>query len=505
MPSFAESRLGWRAGAVRGALALVAALAAAAGIPASAPGHATHRDGPAAGGELPVDASALGPRARPRAAGATARTASAAASPWCGTARRTDDRRNAAFGAEPTVKLVYAHPAGRPSRLRHFAPILQANAAVISRFVAEASGGRKTVRFDLGTRCGPQFADIQVVRLRHRASHYRGDDGLPTVEGDAPLRTELRAATRRQRAQKLLVFADGLHPAGPGELTVSGQTDDLPQDSTPGPRNAANRGGNLAVVFGPDRALPPQDADGFESRMFLHELLHTLGAVQEGAPHATVGGHCYDGSDVLCYRDNTARSALYTERACDAIGGAIGQPLDCGGDDYFNPAPEPGSYLARHWNVYDSVFLAACSDARVAAACAIDRGAAPAAAAPRLTAAADVLADGGARLGAATLDLDLSESTVAASASSTPIAVPAGRHRLETCLSVQGGQQSAPWRDCVTEDVEESPARAPETAVELARPSGGGTMVAVEVRLLAPDGRVVAASAPAQIEVPAAG
>lgn len=498
MPSVAESGLDLRAGAVRGALALVAACIALLAGAAAAPGHATHTDHASAGGDLPV-AAAPAPKAGPRATAAAASVAAAA--PWCGTARRTDDRRNATFGTEPTVKLVYAHPAGRPSRLRHFAAILQANAAVIARFVAEASGGRKTVRFDLGTRCGPQYADIQVVRLRHRASRYRGDDGLPTVEGDAPLRSELRAATRRQRGQKLLVFADGLHPAGPGELTVSGQTDDLPQDSTPGPRNAANRGGNLAVVFGPDRALPPQDAGGFESRMFLHELLHTLGAVQEGAPHATEGGHCYDGSDVLCYRDATARSALYTERACEPIGGAIGQPLDCGGDDYFNPAPAPGSYLARHWNVYDSAFLAPCSDPWVAAACAAVPAAAPSPSAAGPTAAADVLTEDGARIGAASLELALGETTVVAHASSTPIAVPAGRYRLETCLSVHGGQQSAPWRDCVAEDVEESPARAPETSVELARPSEGGTVVSVEVRLLGPGGVVVAASAPAALDV----
>jgi hypothetical protein len=52
---------------------------------------------------------------------------------------------------------------------------------------------------------------------------------------------------------------------------------------------------------------------------------------------------------------------------CPRIGGAIPQVYDCGRDDYFNPAPAAGSYLATHWNIYDNAFLAPCG--QVAPAC----------------------------------------------------------------------------------------------------------------------------------------
>ncbi len=469
-------------------LALVVLAVAGAGAAAAHTPHAARGEGTEAG----VVASAA--------------AVTAPAPPWCGSARRSDDTTHAAFAGAPTIKVVYAHRAARPSRLAHFAPILEANAAIIARAVSEAAGGRKTVRFDRGTACGPAFLDIQSVRLRGPASRYRGDDGLPTVEDGTALNAELRRALRGQRAQKFLVFADGLQP--PGDEVASGQTDDLPQDPRRSPRNAANLGGNLAVVFGRDGAPPPASASGFESGLFLHELLHTLGAVQASAPHATAGGHCFDGSDVMCYRDRTARSALYTDRSCAERPGPIRQHLDCGGDDYFNPAPPPGSYLARHWNVYDSAYLVACTDPRAAPACAPGPPAPRPAGRPAGPAAeAGVLpVHGGAALGAATVELALAETTLTAHGGSTPLALGEGEHRVETCLSVTGAGQSAPWRDCIAEDVEEARARAPVASVELALPSEPGSVVAVEVRVLAPDGsggwRTVAASAPAAAEIP---
>ena len=89
-------------------------------------------------------------------------TAEAAAAPgalpygWCGDERVTDDTAHAAL--PPTsarFKLIYAHPADRPDRFAAWRDALQADVALIQRFLASQSGGAKALRFDMGTRCGP--------------------------------------------------------------------------------------------------------------------------------------------------------------------------------------------------------------------------------------------------------------------------------------------------------------------------------------------------------------
>ncbi len=139
---------------------------------------------------------------------------------------------------------------------------------------------------------------------------------------------------------------------------------------TPGPGNVHNRGGFASVVFSRDgKEAPGAGARGWWPEGMLHEITHNLGGVQWSAPHSTqpVGlqdpryGHCWQGYDVMCYLED-AGAAHAMRNDCPRIGGAIPQTYDCGHDDYFNPSPAAGSYLATHWNVYDNDFLAPCAD-----------------------------------------------------------------------------------------------------------------------------------------------
>ncbi len=81
----------------------------------------------------------------------------------------------------------------------------------------------------------------------------------------------------------------------------------------------------------------------------LHELAHTMGAVQDEPPTSSDAGHCLDGLDILCYADGGS-GGTYSADACpDPTPGtadAADEQFDCNGDTYFHPAPPAGNPLA---------------------------------------------------------------------------------------------------------------------------------------------------------------
>src|SRR6476469_8963338 len=107
---------------------------------------------------------------------------------WCGDERTTDEVMHSALPASsPRFKVVYAHPADRPDRFAAWSDALQANVALVPRFLAAQSGGGKALRFDMGTRCGKQYLDAQVVHLRGPRADYVDNFGAIIDEVDARL------------------------------------------------------------------------------------------------------------------------------------------------------------------------------------------------------------------------------------------------------------------------------------------------------------------------------
>ncbi len=116
------------------------------------------------------------------------------------------------------------------------------------------------------------------------------------------------------------IFYDGNFPGICGIAEIS-------LDSRPTADNRNNSGG-YAVTY----------EKCWFSRTPMHENGHNQGAVQSGAPNHDGTQHCTEQLDVMCYPS--------TSRACPTS-----VLYDCGYDTYFDANPEPGEWLASHWNI----------------------------------------------------------------------------------------------------------------------------------------------------------
>jgi hypothetical protein len=281
---------------------------------------------------------------------------------WCGVPRTTDEVTAAVSPDAASVKVIYAYASDQAERFATVADRLQANVSLLSRYVAGQSGGRRTIRFDMGTSCGPSYVDIQTIALPGALSYY--------VEAGAPRFSRLAADVRARVApaagpRNYLVYGDGMR----GTNHVSGTGEFYYGDEAEQPAGTwHNEGGLVAAVWGLG-TLPPGPYS--DPTTMLHEITHNLGAVQGSAPNSTgevggvAAGHCVDEQDIMCYADGGPNNAM--RLVCPALSGSVTETYDCGGDDYFNATPPVGSWLASHWNLYDSSFLGACGSELMAA------------------------------------------------------------------------------------------------------------------------------------------
>lgn len=328
---------------------------------------------------------------------------------WCG------DEADARAGVEhvsaaertgaPNIKLVIARPRDVPDRMSHWANQLQGAAESIGVFVAQQSDGPtpsrlKTLRWDFGTPCDPYAVDLVMLDLPETQGYYMSSSGdsLDRVWGD--VRRRLPSSTAAAPRDYLIyVAADDSEPLNerpPGHPRgICGEAYS-PHDDQPGPANRANEGGYVGAVYG----------DCLTAAVVLHETAHMLGAVQAGAPHYVVSpdphGHCSDAADDVMCKGLVADHARRCPGASETELAAV---LDCGNDDYWAPrgTVQPGSWLAAHWNVANSTFLADCTELAPAcgtypAAALRGRQRAGAGARQTLTLASDTLASGTIRL-----------------------------------------------------------------------------------------------------------
>jgi hypothetical protein len=229
------------------------------------------------------------------------------------------------------VQAVYARPADRTDRYTQMLPYIRRWAGDVDTVLNTSAGevgATRHVRYVTNSSC-------QVV-VEHAVLSSNGDLNLATTMA------EMAALGYNRPDRKYLVWMDATELCGiaayfnDDRATRDNLNNGIPE--IPG------------VVARIDSGCWGLGAQG--ESIEAHELMHSLGSVQATAPHATLFGHCTDESDRMCYADG---SSVLLQTVCADREEAL---YDCDKDDYFNPNPPPGNYLATHWNTAGSEFLA---------------------------------------------------------------------------------------------------------------------------------------------------
>jgi hypothetical protein len=232
-------------------------------------------------------------------------------------------------------QLVYVHVQGEPDLSATAIPFLQQRLIPGANGVFEhTSDGKRAVRWvtrKVAGGCVPTVLKVTVPRSANVS-------GFPFSNiGNAVLHAV--GGVHANRSYLVMVDHADYDAAAGGPDCGLGQ---VRQDASPAASNQNNTGGAFAMVW----------ANCWTGLVAAHELTHTMGAVQQLAPHHTTYGHCWDGRDAMCYDDGSSQPQKLVCKKADDF-----RRLDCDGDDYFALYPKAGSYLATHWNSASSAFL----------------------------------------------------------------------------------------------------------------------------------------------------
>jgi len=221
------------------------------------------------------------------------------------------------------VQVMYLRASDQPDRFATYLDSIRswaAGADTIFNASAAETGGYRRIRFVTDPAC-----DLSVLNV---VVSPTGDDSFSSMT------SELSALGYGRSDRKYLVFADANVYCGIGSMWL---------DDSAGAANLNNQNTSYARV----------DAGCWGGATAAHELMHNLGGVQNTAPNSSLGGHCTDEWDRMCYSDSPnypAMRTLCTDTNHD-------NRFDCNHDDYYNTAPAPGSYLATHWDTTNSGWL----------------------------------------------------------------------------------------------------------------------------------------------------
>lgn len=221
----------------------------------------------------------------------------------------------------PRVQLLYVHRNDQPDRLPELLPTFRRLASEMDTILdqsARKTGGSLRIRFVTTGNCQ---VDVKSIGVPANA-----------FGGFGSLNGKLRDAGYDRLDRKYVILADANVFCGIGTF-----------NNADSPTTTAHNFTGYARV----------DRGCWDPGTMIHELSHNLGAVQYSAPNTSRGAHCVDEWDAMCYRDEPNRPRM--KYLCKD--GLNDFRLDCNNDDYFAANPRAGSYLDKHWNMANSIYL----------------------------------------------------------------------------------------------------------------------------------------------------
>jgi hypothetical protein len=240
---------------------------------------------------------------------------------WCGSGESPIDRPDATTGRQ--FHAVVAIPSDAPDTFAADANRMADDVASIESWW-QSQDATRIPRFDTAVFSGASCLDISFLRLPSPASSYPMSSDSDASLTFTTLLRQLQQAGMQNQYKKYLVYVDGI---GTGSDLICG-TGEGEFDTGPA----------YALVWLPT-CEPPGQTPVSKDQVAAHELLHSLGALPSGAPHACPGdsGHpCDSTTDVLYPYTAGLPLASYV--------------LDYNHDDYYG---HPGSWP----DIQDSLWL----------------------------------------------------------------------------------------------------------------------------------------------------
>ena len=239
------------------------------------------------------------------------RAPASATATWCGTPAPADLTPNALAGFP--AHWIYATPADGADRFVAFANTMQTDAEEIDAWWRREDPARAP-RNDLAPLpCGQQL-DLTSFRMQLSGAQLAGPDGR-----FGTIFNQLLAGNFRSPFTKYIVYYDG--PATNVDICGQGGSD--------------NTGFGLAVVY--VQACPGVST----AAVAVHEFLHTLGAVPDGAPH-----NCPEPNDAhTCDTQSDLMHPFIDDAPLSA------KLLDPGRDDYYGHSAGFGDSQDAPWLV----------------------------------------------------------------------------------------------------------------------------------------------------------